>query len=322
MMFSMKHSHEVIMAKKPDHTLTQKELQKPSKASRELIKPRKEVLFRHFYISAVETLSALEIQFNVDGVCDQVFGKGADAPGPADEDEAKMERLRANYAWATLSALYDYAVDGLDNSPDGASSLVIDGSDVLWLVTSENFNPGKEWLDIVAMGDGRFALDDGLPVEPGKVALLANVDLRTVRNAISSGELTTANWNDETFIENASARRWLLGRKGFKPTVLQEDVVVKDVAAINTPAMFGAFLVERRKRLGLDLESGKVLVMHPSVNPETQAQLESGAFPLSLSAVFPLADFYQVGRKAFLDCVMRVFFPEQLATLRDAIKTV
>jgi hypothetical protein len=44
-------------------------------------------------------------------------------------------------------------------------------------------------------------------------------------------------------------------------------------------------------------------------------QLEAGVFALPLDAVFPVADFYQVDRKAFLECVMRVFFYEELRML-------
>lgn len=294
-----------------DKSLTPQQTQRLSRASRESITSRKERLFANFFRSGKQTLRALEEQFNVKGVCEQVFGEEHDDFDS--HDEQRMHRLRSNRAWATLSALYDYAVEGLDYAHDGPSSLVIDGSDVLWLVTSENHWPSDEWRDIVAMADGRFALDDGQPVDHYKVALLANVDLRTVRNAISAGDLIALKEDDFIFIENASARRWLHGRKGFKPTVIQ-SAVQQDIAVITAPSVFGAFLRDRRCRLGI--ESGNVVVMHPSVTAEGLAQLESGVFSLSLNTVFPLADFYQIGRKAFLVCVMRVFFSDELQLLR------
>ena len=36
---------------------------------------------------------------------------------------------------------------------------------------------------------------------------------------------------------------------------------------------------------------------------------------MPLDAVIPVADFYQLDRKAFLNCVMRVFFYEELRML-------
>mgnify|MGYP001611368571 FL=1 len=113
---------------------------------------RKENLFQDFFHSAFNSFEALEIQFDISGVRDQVFGKDVD------EEQAKSN-LRSSRSWATLSALYDYAVDGLDGGLH-QTDIVIDGSDVIKLVSSENYWPSAEWEQIVAMGDGRFALDD------------------------------------------------------------------------------------------------------------------------------------------------------------------
>jgi hypothetical protein len=299
------------MAKKTDKPPVPQATQKLSKASRAPAKPRKEVLFEDFYRAADTALNAFEIQFGIHGVCDKILGTDSL------DDDARMRRLRGNPAWATLSTLYDYAIEGLDQSPDGPSSLVIDGSDVLWLVTSENHWPCDEWRNIVAMGDGRFALDDGQPVDEGKIALLANVDLRTVRNAISAGDLIAIKRDDTGLIENASAHRWLRGRKGFKPTILHENAARQNIATINTPAVLGAFLAERRRALGIDFGSRKVFVILPGVTSDALAQLESGIFSLPLDAVFPLADFYQINRDALLNCVMRVFYSEELKALHE-----
>ena len=57
------------------------------------------------------------------------------------------------------------------------------------------------------------------------------------------------------------------------------------------------------------------MVFHPSVGSTTLTQLEAGVFTLPLDAVFPLSDFYQVSRKEMLNCVMRVFFADELTML-------
>jgi hypothetical protein len=90
------------------------------------------------------------------------------------------------------------------------------------------------------------------------------------------------------YVENAVARRRLLGRKGSKPTLL-----------LNT----------NREQIEAELDSleiSKRSVNHPSVNGDALEILESGVFALFLNTVFPLADFYQMSRKDMLNCVMRV----------------
>lgn len=268
---------------------------------------RKEKLFTDFYITTTYALEALERQFNVKDVLSQVLGKDVT------EEESKA-KLRASRPWATLSTLYDYAVDGVDHGEE-PEDFVIDGSDVLKLVSTENHTPSKEWEDIVTMGDGRFALDTGEIIDLYRVALLANVDIRTVRNAASSGDLVLYKQNDMLYVENASARRWLMGRRGFKPTVMNNEAQNLSLASVNSPAEFGVFLVCQRKRINLDSDDGKLVVFHPSVKPQAIIELEAGVFTLPLDAVFPIADFYQVSRKELLECVMRVFFYEEMRIL-------
>lgn len=269
---------------------------------------RKEKLFDNFHLAALHSFQALESQYGVSGLCDQVFGR--DHEGPQSKDQ-----LRASDAWLTLSALFDYAVDGVQYDAH-AEDIVIGGAEVLSLATSENSHPSDEWHQIVAMGDGRFALDAGDSVMIEKIALLANVDIRTVRNAISAGELAAEKVGGVTFVENASARAWLLTRKGFRPTVLGDNVGTS-MESIASPAEFGAFLGRQRAKVGGGDEGRKLTVFHRSVNAQELAKLEAGIFCMPLDAVFPIADFYQVGRRDLLDCVMRVFFRDELDMLMD-----
>jgi hypothetical protein len=270
---------------------------------------QKEKLFSNFRSAALQSFKALEEKFGVSGLCDQVFGKHA-------EDERAKDRFRASSAWVTLSELFDYAVDGVQLNVH-AVDIVIGGAEVISLASSENSRPSPEWDQIIAMGDGRFALDAGDSVMIGKVALLAKVDIRTVRNAISAGELASEKVGNEIFIENASARCWLHTRKGYRPTV-PGYMVSSNMEDIVTPAQFGAFLSSQRQRVGHDDGSKKLTVFHRSVNAQELTNLEAGIFSVPLDAVFPLADFYQIGRRELLDCVMRVFFREELNLLMNA----
>lgn len=277
---------------------------------------RKEKLFEDFYQAAHASFEALELQYNVTGVMDQLFGTDAD-------EENEKTKLRSSRAWETLSALYDYAVDGLDGGVHPID-IVINGADVIKLASSENNSPSSEWDDIVAMGDARYALDEGQPFMLYKLALLANVDIRTVRNAVSAGELVTFKGDGMVHVENASARRWLCGRRGFKPTVLSRGEAQQNLENVTSPAEFGAFLSGQRRRVGLAREGeigAKLAVLHPAATPQALAQLEAGVFTLPLDAVFPVADFYQLDRRAFLGCVMHVFFYEELSMLAPEVVT-
>lgn len=263
-------------------------------------------MFMDFFRSTQEALSLLEVLFGVDGACDQVLGGGPPA--------AQQQSLLASPAWGTLTRLREYALLGRLGGRE-TQDIVIDGANVLALVTTENVRPEESWRRILAMADARSGLDNGDPVELGRVALLANVDVRTVRNAVSSGELLSTKEGGLQFIDNASARRWLAGRRGFKPTEVDDGSLTLAVGSVATPVQFAALLASRRKDLALDARDSKLVVLHPAVSPPALAKLEAGVFSLPLDAVFPVADFYQLPRKEFLACVMRVFFRAELDAL-------
>lgn len=269
-------------------------------------------LFNDFFKAAKGTFHSLEVQYDVNGICDQIFGVDAD-------EETGKANLRKSRAWKTLVALYEYAVQGVGpgNKFEDPGSLVIDGSDVIKLATSENYIPSDTWDNLIAMGDGRFGLDSGMSVPPYKLALLANVDIRTVRNAISAGELVTFKdeIDGEVYVENSSSRRWLHGRRGFKPTVAEESTAGLPIDSVSTPMEFAALLATQSKQIGLSEQDAKPSVAHPSVTPQALSELEAGIFTLPLDAVFPIADYYLLDRKKLLQCVMRVFFFEEMQML-------
>ena len=276
----------------------------------------KEKLFEDFFGAAVAASHAMEYQLGLNGIQDQFFGVNT----VTDTERAKAN-LRNSIAWHTLSTLYEYAINGVDTGD--ISSLVIDGDGVLNFMHTEDYYVSSEWFEIVARGDGRLALDEGQIIELYKVALLANVDVRTVRNAISAGKLIAFNaadkdkGDDVLHIDNASARQWLHDRRGFKPTLKQYGNNQLRLADISSPLEFATFLSAQRKSLELDSANGKLVVFHPSVNAQAIDQLEAGVFALPLDTVIPIADFYQVSRKELLECVMRVFFSEELSLLSD-----
>lgn len=269
----------------------------------------KQELFESFAICTREAVSNWETFFGVEGLAEQVLSEPVHAFNNADNV------LRESKAWKTLISFFDYTTEGVTAGAE-EMSIVLDAASILTLIRTEMNQPSKQWDDLLTMGDARYGLDEGNSLNLEQVALLANVDIRTVRNAVSAGDLVV----EQGVIDNAIARHWLHGRKGFKPTVANsssENLALEDV---RTAADFGAFLKKQRERIGLADSAQKLTIFHPCATAGTIQQLEAGVFMLPLDAVFRVADFYQLSKKALLECVMRVFFSEELDTLTDSLK--
>ncbi len=280
------------------------------KRSEPQAKWNKESLFQDFFETAEKVLPEFEMAFDVTGVCEQFLGDSTD-------ENVRKAKVRNSPTWALLSDLFDYANDGQEPY-GGADYLVIDGSRIIKFLQSENHWISNEWAQVVTKGDARYGLDDGSRLDLEQLSLLANVDPRTVRNAISAGDLESEKVDQRITIDNASARKWLTGRRSFKLTVTASQGI-QEINTIDTPPKFGAFLKKKRQQLNSENVDSTLTVFHPSVNAQVLTDLEGGAFNLPLDTVFPIADFYQINRKAFLACVMRVFFREQMQMLSETM---
>ncbi len=269
----------------------------------------KQTLFDNFCACTRQAVTDWETFFGVEGMAEQVLGEPVHAYKNAEQI------LRESNAWETLMALYDYATEGITAGRE-EQCIVLDAGSILKLLQTEMMWVSEEWFEILTMGDARYGLDNGAPLSIERIALLANIDIRTVRNAVSAGDLIV----EQGVIDNSMARRWLYGRKGFKPTVVSnssENLALED---IRTAPDFGAFLKKQRERIGLADGGQKLTIFHPCATANTIQQLEAGVFTLPLDAVFRVADLYQLSRKALLECVMRVFFTQELETLSDSMK--
>lgn len=287
-----------------------------TKRARTTTIPRKDRLFEDFCSNVVDTVWRLERLFELQGLEAGLFGSEVPTLHGGLSPVTK-DALKQNRSWKLLSQLYDYAVEGIDaidapgSESDGTSSLVIDAGEVIALLSGEEAGPSDEWHDIIRMGDGRFALEDGQALDVARVALLANVDMRTVRNAISAGALVTTKHHEDVLIANESARAWLMSRKGFKPTSVAGGTR-ETIAEVQSVSEFAAFLRERRAGLPTP---APLLDAYPGLTAAVLAEAEAGVFRAPLGAVWPMADFYGVVREELLACVMRVFFPDELAAL-------
>jgi hypothetical protein len=285
------------------------------------IENTKQELFDNFVFVSTEAITLIESTFNLPSsyISDYDLNNNVENSNAINNVKAKLEQTDA---WQTLSKLYDYAVEGViydggySDIEDAATDLVIGGSEIISVITSEQYEPSREWDKIITMGDGRFSLDTGGEVEISKLALLADVDIRTVRNSVSAGELISSKVDNIVYIANQSALSWLGNRRAFKPTKFITSAR-KQFADITTAFSLGIYLQARRNELEInlpknDIKSGSIVIKESDL-----AQLESGVFNLPLYAVDCMADFYQIPKDEFLTVIMKVFFPEHLHILLE-----
>lgn len=283
--------------------------------------PSLDKLFPHFVHTAYDTFGAMESEFGFGGLVKQFMG-GIDYPGTIFHEEELnqhiLKHIQNSHAWEQLVILYDFAIDGRTDDED-TSYIPTNAADILSLSSFANAPHHKAWERLVWQADGRHGLDSGYPMNFDKLAFLANVDVRTVRNAISAGHLVTVKQCGTDHVQNESARKWLAGRKGFKPTVYAGKTQAA-LAGVTMPTVFGAILKGQRESILAD--GGMLATQHPTLTDSVINTLESGVFDLPLSMVNPVADYYQVDRKQFLGSVMRIFFPEQLVAIQEMSKTL
>jgi len=178
--------------------------------------------------------------------------------------------------------------------------------------------------------------DNGCTCEPEPilsvrdVALLGCVDERSVRNAISKGEIKSSKDGSATAIVNAEARRWLSGRRGYKPTKWP-GVDMEGLDHVNTISQFTDYLQMRRREIAPSefteefltasisesptLDEGLLYGDEVQVSTKDVKTLESGEFPWPISICHHFSVFYKVTERSMTETVMKVFFPDQYQLL-------
>ena len=167
--------------------------------------------------------------------------------------------IKESPLWNAVGEMYDYGVSGIPNGPLGPGS-IIDGAHARaeMFFRSIDTLPMKIYLDAcnnapprlaicaVESAVARIVLDggdrhtdygtdvhglgkgDGGYLTLAEVALLANMDERSVRNAANpklADPLKTTPIGKRSLVSVEEANRWLVGRKGFIPTHHSETFV-------------------------------------------------------------------------------------------------
>lgn len=168
---------------------------------------------------------------------------------PAIEVESHLGQLRLMHKWS--------------------SSEVVDATS-RWLEGELGIVFGEPWLGrLLQVVDARCALDTGLALQLEQVAALADIDDRTVRNALhlkGASRLHARRRADGGLaVEADEALRWLMRRPGFAPTTWAgaEAGQRSDAAAVE-PGKLPAFLRARLDELFPDHPDIQQLRAHSS----------------------------------------------------------
>lgn len=166
-----------------------------------------------------------------------------------------------------------------------------------------------------------------------EIALLGCIDERSVRNAISHGDIKASKDGSATAISNAEARQWLSGRRGYNPTVWTGNDM-EGLDRVNTISQFTDYLQTRRKEIATSDSIEDFLSASISESPtldvtmlfgdEVQISakdvqiLESGEFPWPISICYQFSVFYKVTNLSMTETVMKLFFLDQYQLLFTA----
>lgn len=130
-----------------------------------------------------------------------------------------------------------------------------------------------------------------------EVALLANMDEKSVRNAAyekSEGALQTSLRDGRVYVAVLEARRWLAERRGFRPTCLitaQDVSTAIPVTGFRSARDLGAFIQQRRAVLSLSISE-----LAQRIDRDDVAAADLQALETAAVAPLPAAAFVALGR--------------------------
>lgn len=179
--------------------------------------------------------------------------------------------------WSVSSKMYDYGISGIPLAGLGAGEVVdAEHADVELFLTNiellENYLEEDSVIlpwrakRAVQTAIARHVLEGGERYLCGEgdqegylslveVALLADMDERSVRNAASNkadDSLRTEKINKRTMVSVEEARRWLPGRNGFIPTK-RSAAVMPSMCVLSLPVETAVLLEQKALKAGLSV---------------------------------------------------------------------
>ncbi|MFV5508903.1 MULTISPECIES: hypothetical protein [unclassified Acinetobacter] len=287
----------------------------------------KEEFFQNIYECALGNFSTMQAYMGIYGIMEQVFGvREYEDLGSAyelptfkikqDEEKARTY-FRNSSIWYPFEWVYEYAVNG--NGYKCCIDELTDCVDFIHIIHSDHFQITAQSNEIVTMALVRHALEHDPTVNyfdadncnyPKAIAQLAGIDLRTLKNAISAGEIETVS---KYVLCATSLKHWLLRRKGFKPTFYKKE---EQQFFFNSPLSFSNTLKDAKKELTTPFNPSDLLEKYPEI-PNVIEQLESGIFNLPLDSVSIIAKAYGIPYPILLKEILKTFYPNELAILTN-----
>jgi len=167
----------------------------------------------------------------------------------------------------------------------------------------------------------RWAIDEpwefeGINLSLEQVALLANVDERTVRNAASEkgdNPLKTIKEGGRTVVRPEDALEWLKTKPKFKQTVFYTN---NEYSSFSSITEFVQFLVTAREGLGLDHEQFLDKIGWSKERLDELVGIEQGLVKFRIEDVIPLAKVLGEPEDRFLCRFMEVFYPTEWRVIK------
>lgn len=287
----------------------------------------KDEFFQNIFECALGNFSTMETYMGIHGLMGQIFGvnnyeelgSAYDLPTfclTQDENIAKHHFMNGAI-WYPFECVYEYALNG--NGQKCCIDELTDCVDFMHILHSDHFQISSGSHEIITMALVRHALEFDPTVNyidikdsnyPQAIAHLADIDLRTLKNAVSAGEIEAISKN---VLCASSLKKWLLSRKGFKPTFYSDQT---QTYFFNSPTSFANILKISKKTLADKFDPSELINTFPNQTNIIE-QLELGIFVLPIDALPLIAKTYEIPYPLLFKQVMQTYYPKEYALLTN-----
>jgi hypothetical protein len=159
----------------------------------------------------------------------------------------------------------------------------------------------------------------------GHVALLANMDEKSVRNAANpktKDPLKTFSHGSRTYVNTDDAKDWLSRRRGFIPTQYIDRLAERDLAQVGfrSATDIGTYLRTRREKLGKSHADVVATLTDVTLTASSLEALEHGEFVFNLSALSQLGDALGLNKKDFVTAAFHLYQKIERRAFEDGLQ--
>lgn len=283
----------------------------------------KDHFFQNIFECALGNFAEMETNMHIKGIFVQVFGindfeyNSTELPNIEPYEKLTKHYFMNHPIWQVFEKTFEYAVNGEANnfSIDELTKCV----DFAQILHSDHFQISSKSYEIITMALVRYALEHQSTVNffeaentnyPQAIAKLADIDVRTLKNAISANEIETIS---KGILCASSLKQWLLNRKGFKPTSYTKNQTIDFF--FNSPSTFAKILKQAREKLAENFDPNELILFSKQEN--IIKDLELGIFNLPLNSLSIISKTYQIPHPILLKQVLQTFYPTEFSLLKN-----